>query len=185
MALPWRENLDISVCFQEPSNFYLLRLNNKRREKRPWLSVPWRKKWSFHLLPPAYPMSRFSAWKIGLFFRYILSIGMNKKPQNTKHPPQRTTGISKNSWYHDINTLAVLCLSVGSVDKVCSQLLVFLVIFFLYQYYDNLFKQLILSDLIFKLLSIYCSYWRKSDWEKNVCSATVGWGCLCMCVCLL
>lgn len=39
---------------------------------------------------------------------------MNKKLRTqAKHLPQKTTGISKNSLYHDINALAVLCLSTA------------------------------------------------------------------------
>lgn len=149
-------------------NFYSLCLNNKRREKRPWLSVPWRKKWAFHLLSPTHPMSScldsvlerlaFS-WDRLIFSLYEWI----KKPRTqTKHPPQKTTGISKYRLYHNINALESCVCQLPSISTVCSLLFIFLIIFLLYQYYDNLFKQFILNDLIFKLLSIYCSYWRKS-----------------------
>lgn len=107
-----------SVCF-----------NVKRREKRPWLSVLQRKRWTFHLLPPAHPMSScpdsvlerlvFSNnWLI-----FCLSVLINyelkpiiKKPRTWKKRtcPRKQLEF-QNKWliYRDTNTFAILCLSVA------------------------------------------------------------------------
>lgn len=140
-------------------------MNTKRREKRPWLSVPWRKKWAFHLLSPIHPMSSYPdsvleklAFSSDRLIFYLYEWIKNSEYKQQIHP---------RKWLEFQKIAYIMCsCSLVSVNCplfiLCSLLLLIFLIFLLYQYYDNLFKQLILNDLIFKLLSIYCSYWRKS-----------------------